>query len=65
MISLVLGVIGIALGSIPLGKFLGYSWSMAFFHRYNCIIWFPGTFIISQEVANAEGKRQKKKNNIY
>lgn len=64
VISLVLGVIGIALGSIPLGKFLGYSWSMAFSIGITALFGFPGTFIISQEVANAEGKTEEEKQYI-
>ncbi|KAJ48974.1 hypothetical protein BD780_000470 [Clostridium tetanomorphum] len=61
LVSLVLGVVGIAVCSIPLGKALGYSWQMAFAIGITALFGFPGTFIISQEVANAEGKTDEEK----
>ncbi|WP_097026419.1 hypothetical protein [Clostridium peptidivorans] len=62
--SLTLGVIGIAITSIPVGKALGYSWQMSLSIGITALFGFPGTFIISQEVANAEGKTEEEKKAI-
>ncbi|GAA0729022.1 membrane protein [Clostridium malenominatum] len=59
--SLTLGTIGIALASIPVGKMLGISWQMSLSIGITALFGFPGTFIISQEVANAEGKTEEEK----
>ncbi|WP_027624247.1 hypothetical protein [Clostridium lundense] len=61
VMSLILGVIGIGLASIPVGKMLGYSWQMSFAIGITALFGFPGTFIISQEVANAEGENAEEK----
>lgn len=63
-ISLTLGAIGIALVSIPVGKLLGYSWYMSLAIGVTALFGFPGTFIISNEVANAEGKTQEERKAI-
>ncbi|MEW9096611.1 MAG: hypothetical protein AB2417_16140 [Clostridiaceae bacterium] len=61
VVSLTLGTIGIALASIPLGKYLGISKEMSLAIGITALFGFPGTFIISQEVANAEGKTEEEK----
>ncbi|WP_315117007.1 hypothetical protein [uncultured Clostridium sp.] len=64
VVSLTLGTIGIALSSIPLGKALGLSKEMSLAIGITALFGFPGTFIISQEVANAEGKTEEEKQYI-
>ena len=61
VVSLTLGTIGIALTSIPVGKILGVSWQMSLSIGITALFGFPGTFIISKEVANAEGKTEEEK----
>ena len=62
--SLVLGVIGIAIFSLILGKILGYSKEMAISIGVSALFGFPGTFIISNEVANAVGETEEEKKAI-
>lgn len=64
VVSLTLGTIGIALATIPLGKVLGLSKEMSLAIGITALFGFPGTFIISQEVANAEGKTEEEKQYI-
>lgn len=51
--SFLLAVVGIAIVSIILGKALGYSWRLSLAIGVTCMFGFPGTFIISEEVAQA------------
>lgn len=62
--SLVLGIIGIAISSSFLGKILGYSKEMAISIGVSALFGFPGTFIISNEVANAVGKTEDERQAI-
>jgi hypothetical protein len=61
VITLVLGVIGIALGSILVGKLLGESWAMSFAIGTTALFGFPGTYIVSSEVAKVLGKSDDEK----
>lgn len=61
---LVLGVIGIVLSSFALGKALGYSREMAIAIGTSALFGFPGTFVISNEVANAVGESEEEKQAI-
>ena len=58
VVSLVLGVIGISIFSGIAGKLLGYSMEMSIAIGVSALFGFPGTFIISNEVANANGKTE-------
>ena len=62
--SLTLGLIGIVIASIILGKWLGYSKEMAISIGVSALFGFPGTFIISNEVANAVGENEDEKKAI-
>lgn len=59
--SLVLGVIGIAIFSSIAGKLLKVSMPMAIAIGTSALFGFPGTFIISNEVANANGKTDEER----
>jgi len=59
VVSLVLGVIGISIFSGITGKLLGYSLEMSIAIGVSALFGFPGTFIISNEVANANGKTEE------
>lgn len=62
--SLVLGVIGISIFSAIAGKLLGYSIEMSIAIGASALFGFPGTFIISNEVANANGKTEEERGAI-
>jgi hypothetical protein len=62
--SLVLGVIGISIFSAIAGKLLGYSLEMSIAIGASALFGFPGTFIISNEVANANGKTEEERGAI-
>lgn len=57
--SLVLGVIGISIFSAIAGKVLKVSMPMAIAIGTSALFGFPGTFIISNEVAMANGKTEE------
>lgn len=61
VISLILGVIGVAVTSIPIGKIFGVSYYMSFAIGITALFGFPGTYILSNEIANAEGKNKEEK----
>ena len=62
--SLTLGLIGISLFSFLIGKALGYSKEMAISIGVSALFGFPGTFIISNEVAKAVGETEEEKEAI-
>lgn len=51
--AFVISVIGIFAFTFVAGKILKVSWEMAFAIGSTCLFGFPGTFIVSQEVAHA------------
>ncbi|NPV69119.1 MAG: hypothetical protein HPY55_00555 [Firmicutes bacterium] len=53
LISLALGIIGIAVFAIVAGRVLGLSSEMSLAIGSTCLFGFPGTFVVSQEVARA------------
>lgn len=57
--SIVLGLIGIAIASILLGKLVGYSKEMSISIGVSALFGFPGTFIIANEVANSVGETEE------
>jgi MFS family permease len=59
--TLLLGAIGISIFSGITGKLLGYSPEMAIAIGATALFGFPGTFIISNEVANANGKTDEER----
>lgn len=59
--SLVLGLVGIAIASALVGKILGYSIEMSISIGTSALFGFPGTYILSNEVANANGKTDEEK----
>ena len=62
--ALVFGVIGIAIFSSIAGKVLKESMPMAIAIGTSALFGFPGTFIISNEVANANGKTEEERQAI-
>ena len=64
VVSLTLGLIGISIITFFLGKILGYTKEMAISIGVSALFGFPGTFIISNEVANAVGETEEEKEAI-
>ncbi|SDY98199.1 hypothetical protein [Tindallia californiensis] len=64
VISLSLGLIGIVLASVILSKVVGYSREMSIAIGVSALFGFPGTFIISKEVATAVGETEEEKQAI-
>lgn len=62
--SLVLGAVGIAIFSSLVGKILGQSIYMSIAIGMSALFGFPGTFILSNEVANANGKTEEERKMI-
>jgi len=60
-LSFAVAVIGIAISSVILSKVFRYSWEMSLAIGVCCLFGFPGTFIVSQEVANAVGETPAEK----
>lgn len=64
VMSLVLGVIGIVISSALMGKVLGYSFEMSTAIGISALFGFPGTFILSNEVAKANGETEEEREYI-
>ncbi|NLW23553.1 MAG: hypothetical protein GXY88_09950 [Tissierellia bacterium] len=64
VISLLLGLVGIIIFSGILGKVLGYSKEMAIAIGTSALFGFPGTYILSNEVANAVGETEEERKAI-
>lgn len=60
-LSFAIAVVGIIISSVILSKVFGYSWEMSLAIGVCCLFGFPGTFIVSQEVANAVGETPEEK----
>lgn len=61
IVSLLLAVIGIVIFSVIAGKLLGYSISMSIAIGTSALFGFPGTYILSNEVANANGTTEEER----
>ncbi|MDO5713963.1 MAG: hypothetical protein Q4Q07_05965 [Tissierellia bacterium] len=63
-ISLVLGVIGISIASFIVGKLVKESFYMSFAIGVTALFGFPGTFVVSNEVASSLAKTPEEKEAI-
>jgi hypothetical protein len=54
--SFAIALVGIVLAALVSSRFFKYTWEMSLAIGVCCLFGFPGTFIISQEVANAVGE---------
>lgn len=57
----IFSVIGITIMSFILGKVLGYSWQLSLAIGVTCLFGFPGTFIISEEIADAVSENEEER----
>ena len=56
VISFAVALVGIVIVALISSKIFKYSWEMCLAVSVCCLFGFPGTFIVSQEVANAMGE---------
>ncbi|MPN09356.1 hypothetical protein SDC9_156645 [bioreactor metagenome] len=63
-IAFVIALVGIIIVSFAASKLLGYTWEMCLAVGVCCLFGFPGTFIVSQEVANAVGETPEEREYI-
>lgn len=64
IITHIIGIIGILLFTVLLSKILGYSKEMSAAIGLSALFGFPGTFILSNEVAHAVGENEGEKKAI-
>lgn len=56
-----LGVIGMGIGGVIVGKILGNTWEMSFAIALNCLIGFPVNFLLTNEAINALATTEEEK----
>ena len=61
IVAFATAVIGILVASVVLGKIFGYSWCMTVAISVTCLFGFPGTYIVSEEVARMVGETEEEK----
>lgn len=61
LLVFVISVIGLFVVSLIIGRILKYSWELSLAIGATCMFGFPGTFIISQEVATSQSSNQEEK----
>lgn len=57
-VLIVIGVIGMGIGGIIVGKLLGNTWEMSFAIALNCLIGFPLNFLLTNEAIKALAKTE-------
>lgn len=57
----VISLVGLVLAALLLSRFIGYSWEVCLAVGSTCLFGFPGTFIISQEVAESQAANAQEK----
>ncbi|MET3558589.1 hypothetical protein ABID29_001715 [Streptococcus rupicaprae] len=56
-----LGIIGMAIGGIVVGKMLKVNWKLSFAISLNCLIGFPVNFLLSNEAINVLAETEEEK----
>ncbi|WP_286677144.1 hypothetical protein [Aminobacterium sp. EBM-42] len=64
VVAFAVSVVGIAIVAFVSSKIFGYTWEMCLAVGVCCLFGFPGTFIVSQEVANAVGETSEERDFI-
>jgi len=64
VVAFAISVVGIVAVAFLSAKIFGYSWEMSLAIGVCCLFGFPGTFIVSQEVANAVGETSEERDFI-
>lgn len=61
IVLIALGIIGMAIGGIIVGKVLKVNWQMSFAIALNCLIGFPVNFLLTNEAINVLAKTEEEK----
>ena len=61
VVLIFLGIIGMAIGGIIVGKLLKLTWQMSFAIALNCLIGFPVNFLLTNEAINVLAKTEEEK----
>lgn len=61
VVLIFLGIIGMAIGGIIIGKMLKITWQMSFAIALNCLIGFPVNFLLTNEAINVLAKTEEEK----
>jgi hypothetical protein len=64
VLAFAISVLGMAALSILMSRVLKYSWEMSLAIGSTCLFGFPGTYIVSQEVAESQSKTPEEKEHI-
>ncbi|WP_315120131.1 hypothetical protein [uncultured Clostridium sp.] len=56
-----IGIVGMGIGGIIVGKMLGRSWEMSFAIALNCLIGFPVNFLLTNEAINSLEANEEEK----
>lgn len=56
-----IGIVGMGIGGIIVGKMLGRSWEMSFAIALNCLIGFPVNFLLTNEAINSLAASEEEK----
>ena len=59
VVLIFLGIIGMAIGGIIVGKLLKLTWQMSFAIALNCLIGFPVNFLLTNEAINVLAKTEE------
>ena len=61
LLAFAISVLGMVILSLAMSKVLGYSWELSLAIGSTCLYGFPGTFIVSQEVAESASSTKEEK----
>jgi hypothetical protein len=61
VLAFLIASVGIVIVTLVLAKMLKCSWALSMAIGFSCMIGFPGTFIISEEVAAAQSKSEEER----
>ena len=61
IVLIFLGIVGMAIGGIIVGKLLKLTWQMSFAIALNCLIGFPVNFLLTNEAINVLAKTEEEK----
>ena len=65
VVLIFLGIVGMAIGGIIVGKLLKLTWQMSFAIALNCLIGFPVNFLLTNEAINVLAKTEEEKDFLY
>jgi hypothetical protein len=61
VVVFVLGVFAVAASALLMSRLFGYSWQLCMAIGISCMFGFPGTYIVPEEVAKAQGRNEQER----